>query len=42
MCVFAYLCVYIYLNYFSVYLKLTQHCKLNILQCKEASQVAQW
>ena len=26
------MCVYVYLNYFSVHRKLTQHCKSTILQ----------
>ena len=32
MCVYVYICVYIYLNHFAVRLKVTQHCKSTILQ----------
>ena len=31
-CVYVYVYIYIYLNYFVVHLRLTQHCKLIILQ----------
>ena len=37
-----YMCMYIYiwLNHFAVYLKLTQHCKLTILQLRKRKNTA--
>ena len=33
--IYIYRHIYMYLNCFAVYQKLTQHCKLTLLQCKK-------